>query len=371
MREGIFIGLGGNLGDRRALLLRARALIAERIGTVLQTAPFYETAAWGVANQPDYLNTVLEVRSAHPPEHLLRALLRIETELGRERLVRWGSRTVDLDLLFDNARVLETDQLTLPHPRLHERNFVLRPMCDLAPHFVHPVLGQTVQTLLHQSPDTLPVRPLPELLHSYLVIEGNIGAGKTTLSKMLADDFGSKLILEEFSDNPFLPHFYENPERYALTVELFFTTERHKQLRDHLAQTDLFQRGTVADYTFPKTQIFANVNLKDDELQLFQRLYRIMNASFPPPDLLVYLHRSPADLRRNIEQRGRPYEQLISVDYLEQVQRSYFDYFRSASATQPVLVIDAEKNSFWADPAGYERLRNLINRPYEVGMHWA
>ena len=371
MRNGIFIGLGGNLGDRKTLLLRARQRIDECVGSVLQTAPFYETAAWGVTDQPDYLNTVVEIESDLPPESILRKLLAIETELGRERAERWGSRTVDLDLLFDNDRILTTDFLTLPHPRLHLRNFVLRPMCDLAPDFVHPILQRSVQELLTDSPDTSPVRPFDELIHSYLVIEGNIGAGKTTLSRMLSEDFGTKLILEEFSDNPFLAHFYENPERYALTVELFFTTERHKQLREHLAQTDLFQRGTIADYTFPKTQIFANINLKDDELQLFQRLYRIMNATFPLPDLLVYLHRSTADLRRNIERRGRGYEQSITEDYLERVQRSYFDYFRVASTQLPVLIIDVEQNSFWEDATGYERLRGLVNRPYEVGMHWA
>ena len=120
--------------------------------------------------------------------------------------------------------------------------------------------------------------------HQFLIIEGNIGAGKTTLSQMLAEDFGFKLLLEEFADNPFLPHFYQNPDRYAFPVELFFMTERHKQLQQELAQRDLFQEGIVADYIFYKTLLFARNNLNTEEYRLFQRLFNILNAAFPKPD---------------------------------------------------------------------------------------
>ena len=370
MRKQIFLGLGGNLGNRENFLKSAVQLIEERVGSVEQVAPIYETKAWGVADQQDYLNTVVEIQSNLSNQEILRLVQEIENTLGRERKERWGSRTIDIDLLFDGDFKSSDPDLTLPHPRLASRNFVLHPLRDIAPQFVHPLLKKTIADLCEESEDTTLVKRYEHPMHPYLVVEGNIGAGKTTLSKMLAEQFGTKLILEEFSDNPFLPYFYENPERYAFTVELFFTTERHKQLQEHLGQQDLFRRGTVADYTFVKTLLFAKINLRDNEWQLFQRLFHIMNASFPRPDLLVYLHRSAEDLRRNIVQRGRSYEQSIALEYLEEVQRSYFEYFRSVETELPILVIDVENVHFWNDEAAYQQLESLINRPYPIGMHY-
>ena len=139
----------------------------------------------------------------------------------------------------------------------------------------------------------------------FLVVEGNIGAGKTSLCQMLARDWNARLILEEFSDNPFLPLFYAQPDRYAFPVELFFMTERHKQLQALLLEQDLFQQYTVSDYVFSKTLLFAGENLQGEELRLFQRLFETLNASFPKPDLLLYLHRDVHHLSANIRKRNR------------------------------------------------------------------
>jgi deoxyadenosine/deoxycytidine kinase len=139
----------------------------------------------------------------------------------------------------------------------------------------------------------------------YIVIEGNIGAGKTSLSHKLAEELNAKLILEQFTDNPFLPMFYKNPDRYAFPVELFFMTERHKQLQEYLVKRDLFQHYTVSDYVFSKTLLFAGQNLEGEELRLFQNLFSTLNAAFPKPDLLVYLHRSVEELQENIRRRNR------------------------------------------------------------------
>lgn len=147
--------------------------------------------------------------------------------------------------------------------------------------------------------------------------------------RTLAEDLGCRLMLEQFSDNPFLPFFYENPERYAFTVELFFMTERHKQLQEELSQSNLFQHTIIADYFFLKTLLFAKNNLPDEEYRLFQRLFHILNANFPKPDLLVYLHRSVEHLLSNIRKRGRDFEQEISPDYLHQIQQAYFDFFQN------------------------------------------
>lgn len=213
-----------------------------------------------------------------------------------------------------------------------------------------------------------PASTLTHFPHQYIAIEGNIGAGKTTLSHMLAEQFGSRLILEQFTDNPFLPFFYDNPERYAFPVELFFMTERHKQLQELLSQQELFQHSIIADYFFVKTLLFARNNLNDQEYRLFQRLFNILNASFPKPQLLVYLHRSVDNLLANIRKRGRVYEKDISPDYLLSIQNAYFDYFK-ANPDLPILVVDAEDADWLEHPEQYERLLDMISRSYQPGLH--
>lgn len=208
------------------------------------------------------------------------------------------------------------------------------------------------------------------LQHQFLIIEGNIGAGKTTLSNLIARDFSYKLLLEEFADNPFLPHFYQNPDRYAFPVELFFMTERHKQLQQELSQRELFQEGIIADYIFFKTLLFARNNLNTEEYRLFQRLFNILNAAFPKPDLLVYLHRPVDHLMENIRKRGRSFEKDIESQYLQQIQQAYFEFFRS-NEQLPVLVIDIEGLDFLNNPPDYQKILDLINRPYQPGLHRA
>jgi deoxyguanosine kinase len=210
-----------------------------------------------------------------------------------------------------------------------------------------------------------PPAPLP---YHFIAIEGNIGAGKTTLCQMLAQDFGYRLLLEEFADNPFLPHFYKNPERYAFPVELFFMTERHKQLQEELSQRDLFQQAIVADYIFFKTLLFARNNLREEEYRLFQRLFNILSASAPRPELLVYLHRSVDNLIGNIRQRGREYEQDITAEYLQQIQQAYFDFFKS-SENLPILIIDIEEVDFLRNREHYLQLLDCLRRPYGPGGH--
>lgn len=204
--------------------------------------------------------------------------------------------------------------------------------------------------------------------HQYIAIEGNIGAGKTTLCHQLAEQFDSRLILEQFTDNPFLPFFYDNPERYAFPVELFFMTERHKQLQELLSQHELFRQNIIADYFFVKTLLFARNNLNDQEYRLFQRLFNILNAGFPKPQLLVYLHRPVEELLANIQNRGRTYEQDISADYLLSIQNAYFDYFKT-NPQIPVLILDVENADWMAEETHYERLLRAISEEYPAGIH--
>ena len=218
-------------------------------------------------------------------------------------------------------------------------------------------------------------RPVPENIanpfpHRFIAIEGNIGAGKTTLCKMMEEDYGAELILEQFTDNPFLPYFYENPERYAFPVELFFMTERHKQLQDALSKPSLFPNLTIADYFFIKTLLFAKNNLNEEEYRLFQRLFHTLNATFPKPDLLVYLHRTVDDLMNNIHQRGRKYEKHIKPEYLLSLQDAYFSYFKNEQNV-PILIIEVTGLDFQADRNIYHQLTSLIKRTYPKGIHRA
>jgi len=201
-----------------------------------------------------------------------------------------------------------------------------------------------------------------------MAIEGNIGAGKTTLCHKLRDDFDCHLILEQFTDNPFLPFFYDNPERYAFPVELFFMAERHKQLQGDLSQPQLFQKTTISDYYFMKTLLFARSNLNSQEYQLFQRLFNVLNATFPNPDLLVYLHRPISYLIDNIKKRGRNMEQDISKDYLEKIQQAYFDYFHTQEHL-PILIINLEDADFVQHPNYYEDILKLLRKKYGRGIN--
>jgi deoxyguanosine kinase len=206
------------------------------------------------------------------------------------------------------------------------------------------------------------------LPHQFLVIEGNIGAGKTTLCQMIAEEYNCRLILERFADNPFLPYFYESPERYAFPVELFFMTERHKQLQEELAQGSLFQQSVIADYFFLKTLLFAKNNLQEEEYRLFQRLFHLLSASFPKPDLLVYLHRPVPDLLENIQKRGRIFEQDISAEYLSQIQQTYFDFFKMES-TLPIIILDVEKTDFQSNESNYQQILFYLKQTYTPGLH--
>jgi deoxyadenosine/deoxycytidine kinase len=201
----------------------------------------------------------------------------------------------------------------------------------------------------------------------FLVVEGNIGAGKTSLCQMLARDWNARLILEEFSDNPFLPLFYAQPDRYAFPVELFFMTERHKQLQALLLEQDLFQQYTVSDYVFSKTLLFAGENLQGEELRLFQRLFETLNASFPKPDLLLYLHRDVHHLSANIRKRNRSYEQDLQEAYLLRIQEAYFRFFRHRPDL-PIVLADLGDADFLEDPSVYAWLQSLLDRQWAPGF---
>jgi len=204
--------------------------------------------------------------------------------------------------------------------------------------------------------------------HKYITIEGNIGAGKTTLANRLAKHYGAKLILEEFADNPFLPKFYEKPQQYAFPLELFFMAERYKQLKDLLQAQDLFSDLVVSDYLFIKSLLFAKINLKEEEYNLYQKLFDIINPQLVQPDLLIFLNAPVTKLQQNIRKRNRSYEQQIADEYLSSVHEMYIQYIRQ----HPIrtLMVDTTKMDFLNNQADFDRLLEALEKDYEPGISY-
>lgn len=199
----------------------------------------------------------------------------------------------------------------------------------------------------------------------FIAIEGNIGVGKTSLAKKIAKDYNSELILESFSNNPFLPKFYKDPEKYAFSLELFFMSERYHQLKK-IWSGDLFFSNKISDYFFMKSKIFAKTTLKEDELFLFEKLFEIMLSSLPYPDLLVYIHSDIKRLQENIHLRGRKFELNINDSYLEALQNNYFDYLKKQKKSS-VLILDVTRVDFVNDNKVYEKIKNLISEKHQLG----
>ncbi len=202
--------------------------------------------------------------------------------------------------------------------------------------------------------------------HRFITIEGNIGAGKTTLAHLLAKELNARLILEEFADNPFLAKFYANPGQYAFPVELFFMAERFKQQKDMVNQQDMFQSITISDYLFTKCLLFAKVNLPEDEFRLYQRLFDIIHQQLLKPDILIYLHAPVNKLQENIKKRNRPYEQQIPDDYLLNIQQTYTHYIKQQNIK--TLFVDASSADFMGNRLHLQTIMDALNHDYAEGQ---
>jgi len=204
--------------------------------------------------------------------------------------------------------------------------------------------------------------------YHYITIEGNIGAGKTTLAQILSNKLNARLILEEFAENPFLKKFYENPRQYAFPVELFFMAERYKQLSELVQNKDLFQTVTISDYLFTKCMLFAKVNLSDEEYRLYQKLFEILHQQTVQPDIVIYLHMPVSRLQVNIRKRNRPYEQQIPDDYLFNLQQTYTNYIRQHQVK--TLMVDASNADFLGNESHIQAILDALDKDYEAGQHF-
>ena len=204
--------------------------------------------------------------------------------------------------------------------------------------------------------------------YHFITIEGNIGAGKTTLSHLLSKKLNARLILEGFADNPFLPKFYENPGQYAFPLELFFMAERYKQMKEMFQNNDLFQNVTISDYLFTKCLLFAKVNLPDEEFKLYQKLFDIIHQQVTFPDILIYLHAPVSKLQSNIKKRNRTYEQNIQDDYLFNIQETYVSYIKQHNVT--TLFVDVTNADFLSNDKHIQIILDALDKDYEPGQHY-
>lgn len=364
-----YLSLGSNLGDRWAQLQQAVDRIDIEIGAVKKIAPVYATPALGFDGE-EFLNTCIKVSTYLPPEQLLQKILAIELAMGRDRSAseNYINRTIDIDVLFFDDEIIFAPDLTVPHPRILERKFVLAPLNDIAGNFVHPVSKSRITECLakcqddsqiHRNEQRL-IRPIPlSEKYNYIAIEGNIGAGKTSLANLLSDEFNAKVVLERFADNPFLPKFYEDKERYSFPLEMSFLADRYQQLSDDLGQFDLFKNFIVSDYYIFKSLIFAQVTLHKDEYALYRKMFDIMYKEITKPDLYIYLYQNTDRLLENIKKRGRSYEQNIEAEYLQKIHDGYTSFIKTQQNLN-TFVIDVSDLDFVNNKVDYQRILQKI-----------
>ncbi|SHI80758.1 2-amino-4-hydroxy-6-hydroxymethyldihydropteridine diphosphokinase [Aquimarina spongiae] len=368
----VHISLGSNIGDRIDFLQKGVDAIFESIGDVIAISNVYQTPSWGFDSE-DFYNACITVETFYTTQEVLDLLLKIETELGRNRAADqkgYQARTIDLDILLSSEGIIKTEDLQVPHPAMQDRRFVLTPLADIADNEVHPVYKKSIAKLLEEVNDDSQIEQVSEKIippknvyklsqFQYLTIEGNIGAGKTSLAQLISKEFNAKLILERFADNPFLPKFYEDMERYAFPLEMSFLADRYQRLQDDIAQFDLFSDFVVSDYDVFKSLIFAKVTLQDDEFALYKKVFDLMYRNLVKPGLYIYLYQNTERLLQNIKNRGRDYEQKIPPEYLNKINQGYLQFIKSR-ADFNVKIIDVSELDFVANRTDFVKILQEI-----------
>ena len=368
----VILSLGSNQGNRLETIKSCIDLIHSEVATVVKVSRIYETPAWGFESEP-FHNAAILIHTSKSAQKILNQVLKVEKKLGRVRSKDSGyqARIIDVDIIAFDEEIISTETLKVPHPLMQNRKFVLQPMLDLGLNWEHPILKKSVSQLLTQTEDKSEIKAVHSIISpieklqlqqfNYIAIEGNIGAGKTTLSTKLSEDCNAKLVLERFADNPFLPKFYKDQSRYAFPLEMSFLADRYQQLSDDLAQFDLFKDFVVADYHIFKSLIFAKVTLQEDEFRLYKTMFDIIHKEMPKPDLYVYLYQNTERLLENIKKRGRSYEQEIPADYLEKINQGYLDYIKTQTDLN-VLIIDVSDLDFVKKQEDYVFLLQKIHK---------
>ena len=365
-----YLSLGSNQGRKLNNLQGAIYEIAKSIGAIHKISSVYKTDSWGFKGD-DFYNICIAVSTYLPPEELLRNILNIETKLGRKREQnnKYTNRKIDIDILLFDDEIVFSKNIIIPHPRMLERKFVLVPLAEIAGNTLHPIEKKTLTICLNNTIDTSEIhkissklqRPIPLVeKYNYVAIEGNIGSGKTSLSNLMSDEFNAKIVLERFADNPFLPKFYEDQERFAFPLEMSFLADRYQQLTDDLAQFDLFKNFIVSDYYIFKSLIFAQVTLQKEEYALYRKMFDIMYKEISKPDLYIYLYQNTDRLLENIKKRGRIYEQNIEASYLQKIHVGYTNFIKTEQDLN-TLIIDVSELDFVNNHNDYREVLKIIN----------
>jgi len=365
-----YLSLGSNQGRKLNNLQEAIYEIAESIGAIHKISSVYKTDSWGFKGD-DFYNICIAVSTYLPPEELLKNILNIETKLGRKREQnnKYTNRKIDIDILLFDDEIVFSKNIIIPHPRMLDRKFVLVPLAEIAGNTLHPIEKKTLNICLNNTIDTSEIhkissklqRPIPLIeKYNYVAIEGNIGSGKTSLSNLMSDEFNAKIVLERFADNPFLPKFYEDQERFAFPLEMSFLADRYQQLTDDLAQFDLFKNFIVSDYYIFKSLIFAQVTLQKEEYALYRKMFDIMYKEISKPDLYIYLYQNTDRLLENIKKRGRIYEQNIEAIYLQKIHVGYINFIKTEQDLN-TLIIDVSELDFVNNHKDYREVLKIIN----------
>lgn len=365
-----YLSLGSNQGRKLNNLQEAIYEIAESIGAIHKISSVYKTDSWGFKGDVFY-NICIAVSTYLPPEELLKNILNIETKLGRKREQnnKYTNRKIDIDILLFDDEIVFSKNIIIPHPRMLDRKFVLVPLAEIAGNTLHPIEKKTLNICLNNTIDTSEIhkissklqRPIPLIeKYNYVAIEGNIGSGKTSLSNLMSDEFNAKIVLERFADNPFLPKFYEDQERFAFPLEMSFLADRYQQLTDDLAQFDLFKNFIVSDYYIFKSLIFAQVTLQKEEYALYRKMFDIMYKEISKPDLYIYLYQNIDRLLENIKKRGRIYEQNIEASYLQKIHVGYINFIKTEQDLN-TLIIDVSELDFVNNHKDYREVLKIIN----------
>ncbi len=364
-----YLSLGSNQGQKLNTLQNTVDLISKKIGHVKKVSSVYKTKSWGF-DGGDFFNICIEVSTNLNPEKLIETILHIENILGRERSdsQNYQDRNIDIDILLFDDDIIFYNHLKVPHPKMLERKFVMVPLTEIAPNIIHPIAKKTILICLQNCNDTNDIEKIEAKItlpislvdkYNYIAIEGNIGSGKTSLAKKIGDDFNAKLVLERFADNPFLPKFYKDKERYAFPLEMSFLADRYHQLTEDLAQFDLFKNFIVSDYFIFKSLIFAQITLSKEEYNLYRKMFDIMYKEISKPDVYVYLYQNTDRLIENIKKRGRDYEQNIQPDYLDKIHKGYLNFIKTKEHLN-TLIIDVTELDFVNNDTDYQLILKQI-----------
>ncbi len=363
LQQQVILSLGSNQGNRHENIEQAIASIHHEVATVVKISSLYESDSWGFESESFY-NCAVAVHTNLTPVKLIKKILKLEKKLGRIRTESstYLPRIIDIDIIAFGEEVVQSELLEVPHNQLQNRLFVLLPLSEIVSDWMHPITNKSISELLSECTDTgacTKIAPLSAPLSkislenfNYIAVEGNIGAGKTTLVSKIAEDFNAKTVFERFADNPFLPKFYKDQNRYAFPLEMSFLADRYQQISDDLAQFDLFKDFIVADYHIFKSLIFAKVTLAEDEFRLYKTLFDIIYKEMPKPDLYIYLYQNTERLLQNIKRRGRSYEQEIPAEYLDKINNGYLDYIKTQQDLN-VLIIDISELDFLKNQEDY------------------